>query len=71
MTAHVLPFGPTQAAEFVDKREATAKARCCLAGIALKSIRLPDGQTVYAAGLLKFASIDQLEDWLDRLVELE
>ena len=75
MSAHVLPFGPSQAAELADdcdrKRSSTASARCALLGIPLKSITMPDGQIVYSAGMHKFGGIEQLENWLDRIRDSE
>jgi len=68
MSASIVPFSATQAAELAEpesKREATALARCCLAGIPIRKIHMSDGLVVYATGLRRFAGIEQLEDFLD------
>jgi len=64
---NVLPFSPTQAAAFVDKLYETCRARCALAGAALYRRVDDDGQVVFVAGMRRFATLDQLEDWLDQI----
>ena len=70
--SRVLPFGPVQAAELADvktKRLATARARCALLRGELRSLVADDGTVTFAIGMRRFATIDQVEDFLDHLVD--
>jgi hypothetical protein len=70
MTARILPFNPSVAAELTDadtKRLATARARCALLGAALYR-RIGDGGAVtFIVGLRKFRSLDEVESYLDTI----
>lgn len=66
MTATVLPFGPSQAAVLAEKEFATLRARAALLGAALYR-RTQDGVETYVIGLRRFESLDQVEDFLDRI----
>ena len=71
MTAAVIPFGPTQAAELVDmpssapidaKTWATLQARAALTGIQLQRFVEECGRTVYVVTAVDWAQTRQLDD---------
>lgn len=69
--SNVYPFSPTQMAERVDpdsKRFSTCRARVALLlGGALRRHVADDGTVVFAIGLRRFVSLDQVEDFLDQI----
>ena len=65
--SNVLPFGPTQSAEFADKRYESMRVRCALRGAALYRHVGADGAVTYAIGLNKFQTIDQVESFFDTI----
>lgn len=66
MSADVLRFSPTQAAEYVDKAYETCRARVALLGGHLRKVEA-DGVMIYMIGMQRFGSLAQLEVHLDRV----
>lgn len=65
--AEILPFGPSQAAAYVEKEFANLRARCALLGAALYRRTDSSGAVTYAIGLRRFESLGQVEEFLDEI----
>ena len=58
---------PVQESLYVDKRFETERARAALIGAALYRRSADDGEVTFSIGMRRFATLDEAEDYLDRL----